>query len=182
MISKKKSNINEIIEEIVKKGSIYDDIMDKFLHMAHKHHLKPELISEICLSFLQNPEKIERVYHQGGLRWYFIRTVQNQVNSSTSPFYKATHLIDNIPVENVPSVLDTQIDEKMEIEAMYEQIEEALDELKVPWFDSEIFKLYYIEGKSYRQIEREHDIDHCLAWNSVKKTKRLIKRWIEGNP
>jgi hypothetical protein len=65
--------INNILIEITKKGSIYDEIMNNLL--SPRFELKPELISEISLSFLENREKIEKVYEMGYFKYYFINTV-----------------------------------------------------------------------------------------------------------
>ena len=62
--------INDILIEITKRGSIYDDIMNNLL--TPRIDLKPELISEISISFLENKEKIEKVYEMGYFKYYFI--------------------------------------------------------------------------------------------------------------
>lgn len=171
-------NINEILTQTFTVGSIYDEILNNIL--KHKVHLKPELISELSISFLNNPEKIEKVFNDGWWKYYFIRSVTNQVNSSTSPFYKVTMLLDHSPVENLTTPV-TGIEDKLIKEHQFNQIEEAMDSINVTWFDSQIFAEYYVEGKSHRTIEKEFQVDHCLSWNSVNKTRNKIREYIENN-
>ena len=52
--------INQILVEITRKGSIFDEIMNNVLNP--RVDLKPQLISEIAISYLENAEKIEKVY------------------------------------------------------------------------------------------------------------------------
>ena len=78
--------INQILVEITRKGSIFDEIMNNVLNP--RVDLKPQLISEIAISYLENAEKIEKVYSDGYFKYYFINTIRNQVHSSTSPFHK----------------------------------------------------------------------------------------------
>jgi hypothetical protein len=78
--------INQILEDIANPKSIYSEIMDNVLY--EKRHLKNELISEIAVSYLSRPKKIEKIWREGYGRYFFIRTVLNNINSNTSPFYK----------------------------------------------------------------------------------------------
>lgn len=171
--------INEILTTTFTDGSIYDEVMNNIL--KHRGHLKSELISELSISFLSNPAKIEKVYDDGWFRYYFIRAVMNQVNSSTSPFYKATSLKDNPSVDNLSMLEGTGVEDKITKENQFKQIEEAMENITVSWFDSEMFKEYYVNGKSHRTIEKEFDVDHCLAWTSVNKTRNKIREYIKTN-
>jgi hypothetical protein len=78
--------INKILTEIATPGSIYDEIIENILQP--RLHLKPELISELAISFLENKIKVEEVINKGYFLYYFIRAVSNNVKSNTSPFYK----------------------------------------------------------------------------------------------
>lgn len=173
------TTINEILTITFTKNSIYDEILNNVL--KNKVHLKPELISELSISFLNNPEKIEKVFQDGWWKYYFIRSVTNQVNSSTSPFYKMTVLLDNPSVDNISTIQTEDIEDKLIKETQHQQIEDAMNNINVTWFDAQIFAEYYIEGKSHRAIEREFEVDHCLSWTSVNKTRNKIKEYIKNN-
>jgi hypothetical protein len=51
--------IDKILEEIATKGSIYDEIINNIIQP--NYHLKPELISELAISFLENRKKLNEV-------------------------------------------------------------------------------------------------------------------------
>ena len=88
--------INDILIEITKRGSIYDDIMNNLL--TPRIDLKPELISEISISFLENKEKIEKVYEMGYFKYYFINVIKNNPNHTDEEYYQwiVKHFIDII--------------------------------------------------------------------------------------
>jgi hypothetical protein len=42
-----------------------------------------------------------------------------------------------------------------------------------------MFNEYYGEGKTYRQIEKDTGVDHCLVFHNVKNAKTKIINYIE---
>ena len=52
--------INEILIEITTKGSIYDEIMNNLL--SPRFELKPELISELSISFLEIAGSLRKLF------------------------------------------------------------------------------------------------------------------------
>lgn len=171
--------INQIIDTVFKNNSIYHEIMDNII--GNKKNIKSELISELALSFLSSPKKIEDVWEKGYFKYYFLNAVTNQIHSNTSPLYKITHLRENIQPENLTHDAYDHIEDKVRLEERYELIENALQNIEVSWFDMEIFSEYYSKNKSYRMIENEFGVDHVNCWVSVKKTKNKIKKWISDN-
>lgn len=164
--------INQIINTVFKNNSIYHEIMDNII--GNKKNIKSELISELALSFLSSPKKIEEVWNKGYFKYYFMNAVTNQVHSNTSPLYKTTHLQEHIQAENLTHDSYDHIEDKVRLEERYSLIENALLNIEVSWFDLEMFTEYYSNNKSYRVIEKELGVDHCLAFHSVKKTREKI--------
>lgn len=176
---RKKSNINDIIGETFTVGSIYDEIIDNIL--GKNTSIKPALISEIAIGYLNNQDSVIQAYDEGYYKYYFIRTVKNQVNSTSSPLYKNNVVQErDFDAELLTNEDCDDIQYKIELEAKHELLQEALDNTNVNWFDAELFKYYYVDGLSYRQIEEEYGVDHVLAFVSVKKTKKKIKKYIKN--
>ena len=50
---------------------------------------------------------------------------------------------------------------------------------KKTWFEDKMWEEYFINGKTYRQIEAEYGLDHCLVFHNVKKIKEKIKNKIK---
>jgi hypothetical protein len=183
----KGKTINEIITEMVKEGSVYDDIINKILYP--RLDLKHALQSEIAISLLEKPTKVIEVYNKGEFKYYYARIVMNQVKSTTSPFHNnvrktmaysfGTTEFDLSYLTNEDDVDD--LNNKIDKERQLKLINELRSEINVSWFDAEIFRLYYDKDYTYRQIEDEFNIDHCLAWHTVAKIRKKLIKLIEKN-
>lgn len=173
--------INKLIEEIASGGTIYNDIIDNIL--TPNHHLKNELLSELTIAFYDNEERVLDAYENGYFKYYFIRTVKNQIQSSTSSFHKncrqtvTTKLapkMDDILHYKITNAND--IEHLEDIERMNKDINNARKVIKSSWYEAHLATLYYDEGYTYRQIEAEYGIDHVSAYQTVTKYKnKLIK-------
>lgn len=178
--------LNDKLKEIMQSDSIYQEIIDNVLN---NKNLKSELISEITLYMLENKEKVELVIKEGYFKYWFIRTVTNQVKSSTSPFYRNNVMKLGIEsgsegIEYLSDYLmddNDSIQQKIDIEEKIERINKERDEIKCNWFDREMFTLYYDKGYTYRQIEKEFNIDHVLAFHSVTKLRKELKNRIKND-
>jgi hypothetical protein len=165
--------INNILKEITTSGSIYDEILSNVLYP--RLELKPELISELSLSFLENKEKIEEVYEKGYFKYYFINACRNQVHSSTSPFHKNIRIQDyDFLTERVDIFDETDIEDKILFEEKLDTITSTYKIIKKTWFEDKMWEEYFINDKTYRQIEKEYGLDHTLVWHNVKKVKDKI--------
>jgi hypothetical protein len=167
-------NIRQILEEIATKGSVYDEIMDNLL--TPNLHLKPELISELAISFLENETKVNEVIKANYFLYYFIRAAKNNIASNTSPFHKNVRIKDNMFIDNIDLEDLTDIELKKEKEEKYLLIDRNYIKIKKTHFQDILWTQYFVEGKTHRQIAKEQDISHCLSWHEIKKVKdELIK-------
>jgi len=167
--------LNNILKEICINGSIYDEIIDNIIRP--NYHLKPELISEIAISFLENREKIENVIKDGYFLYYFIRVVKNNVHSKTSPFHKNVRIKDNLDILNNIEIEDTSsIDELEETEKKFQQIDKIFVTIPKTHFQNIIWNEYYYENKTLREIGKKYEVSHCLVFHEIKKIKDEIKR------
>jgi hypothetical protein len=172
-------NIRQILEEIATKGSIYDEVMDNLLtpHL----HLKPELISELAISFLENETKVNEVIKQNYFLYYFIRAAKNNIASNTSPFHKNVRIKDNMFIDNIDLEDLTDIELKIEKEEKYLLIDKNYIKIKKTHFQDLLWTQYFVQGKTHREIARDLEISHCLSWHEIKKVKdELIKNIKSG--
>jgi hypothetical protein len=171
--------IDQILTEIYRKGSIYDEMVSNMI--GHHKEYKAPLLSEISLSYLENSEKIEKIYEEGWFKYYFLNTVRNQLFSSTSSFFKNNRIKDFGSLE-IPDVIDdTTIEDKIDFEEKLDSVMYAYTQVKKNWFDNEMFQQYYTNGLTYRAIEKEYGVDHCLAWHNINRTKNKIKKYLKVN-
>jgi len=167
--------INDILTQIATKGSIYDEIIDNIIQP--RFDLKPELISEISISFLENRIKVEEAYEKNYFKYYFINTVRNQIHSNTSSFHKNIRIQDNEYFENYNNIEDeTTIEDKIEFEERLELINKKYKDTKKTWFEDRLWEEYFINNKTYREIGEEYKINHCLVFHNVKKIKDKIQK------
>ena len=172
--------VTTILQEICRKGSEFDQIIDNII--APNYHQKPELISEIAVGFYNNENNILNSIKNNYFKYFFIRTVKNQVHSSTSSFHKNCRMdVAGELNENYDAQYDDQeINKKELLEYKCELIDRALDKVKVTYFEAEMFKMYYYKHYTYRQIEKECNVDHVLAYITVKKVVEKIKKQIKN--
>ena len=167
--------IHQILEEIATPNSIYDEIIENILRP--NLHLKPELISELAISFLENKTKVNEVIKQGYFLYYFIRSVKNNVHSNTSPFYKNNIVRDHFLYENIEIIDEDDIETKLEKEEKYQLIDKIYTKIPKTYFQEFLWHEYYTKGKTYREIANENGntFSHCLVFHEVKKIKDQLK-------
>lgn len=167
--------IRPILVQIATKGTVYDEIIDNLI--TPNFHLKPELISELSISFLENETKVNSVIEQGYFIYYFIRAVKNNIHSNTSPFHKNTRIKDNLYYDNLEIEDQTDIERKEEKETKFKLIDRNYTKIPKTYFQDLVWSKYFIEGKTHRQIAKELEISHCLSWHEINKIKdELIKK------
>lgn len=170
--------LDNILKEICTSGSIYDEIINNLI--TPRFDLKPELISEIALSFLENKEKIERIYNEGYFKYYFINVVRFQIHSNTSSFHKNVRIKDYDFYENITILDDDQdIENKIIFEEKLDKIQKIYKNISKSWFDNLMWEEYFVKDKTFREIEKDWDIDHVSAFHCIKKMKIKIKKNIK---
>ena len=172
-------NIRQILEEIATEGSIYDEVLNNILHP--NLHLKPELISELAISFLENENKVNEVIKANYFLYYFIRAAKNNVASSTSPFHKNVRIKDNMFIDNIDMEDLTDIELKLEKEEKYKLIDRNYVKIKKTHFQDVLWTQYFIEGKTHRQIGKEQQISHCLSFHEIRKIKEELLEKIKSD-
>jgi hypothetical protein len=170
--------IRNILVEICTKGSVYDEIINNII--APNYHLKPELISELSISFLENEKKINQVIEQNYFLYYFIRAVKNNIHSNTSPFYKVTRIKDNVLYDNIELTDESDLELKIQKEEKFIQIDRAYTKIPKTYFQELVWHEYYTKGKTHRQIAKELNISHCLSFVEIKKIKEEVIKKINN--
>lgn len=173
--------ITTILELICEKGSDFDEIINNII--APNYHQKNELISELAISFYGNEKSVLNSIQNNYFKYFFIRSVKNQIHSSTSSFHKNCRMSIGSDLNDNFDPIDDSFDynRKVLIEERFEAVQEAITKVKVTFFESEIFKMYYYKNYTYRQIEKECNIDHVLAFITIRKVVEKIKKQISKN-
>ena len=170
--------VRQLLCEIATPNTIYDEIINNLI--TPNFHLKPELISELAIGFLQNEKKVDEAIKNNYFVYYFIRAAKNQIHSKTSGFHKNTRIKDNIYYDNMEIIDESDIELKEEKERKLLQIDRAYTKIPKTYFQEFIWHEYYSKGKTYRQISKENEgaFSDCLAFHEVAKIKKILKEII----
>ena len=113
----------------------------------------------------------------GYFKYYFINSVKNQVHSNTSPFHKNIRIKDYDYLQDYTDLPnDDDIQEKILFEERLDKVNEIYKLTSKSWFEDRMWEEYFVNGKTYRQIEKEYGLDHCLVFHNVKKVKQKIQK------
>lgn len=169
--------INKLLNEICKNGSVYDEVMMTII--APNYNLKPALISEISVYILENKKKIREICDRGEFKYYFIRMCQNQIHSNTSPFHKNNRIVNTYEnIDSIDVIDEDDLEYKQEKENQFQQIKKARKQAGLTWYEEQIATEYFDENKSLRKIEKIYNIDHCSIYNTVNDIKTKINKQI----
>jgi len=167
--------LNQFLESLLDKDSEYYQIM---LNIVLNEDLIPPLVSEISISYLENRERIESIIEQGYIKYFFIRTILNQIKSNTSPFHKNNRITkDEIP-SNINIIDEDTTEEKENLELQYLLIDYSYVRVPKTYFGEYIFQQYFYHQKTYRQIAEEMGISHSLVFVNLKKILDQMKEII----
>jgi hypothetical protein len=164
-------NNHKILNESIKKICSNQDHIDD---------LRSELFLTLCE---KSDDFIIELYEEKGLVWWCLRFLKNQYHSKSSPFHKMYR-------RRTDEVVDfIYVDQNIESLLLIEKIENILDN-QVHWFDSHLFKLYYlhiiaengdiIKPMSLRQIQSLHKLGDLnlpikTIRESLSRTLKIIR-------
>ena len=122
-------------------------------------------------------DRIDEIITKNQMTFYVVRVMINQYHSKTSRYYykykkyyeyHTTTTIECLSADNT----QYNIKEKQEIEERLEWIEEKLKDLY--WFDAEVFKIYYREGFSLNQMQKETKINRNTLHKAITNVNKYL--------
>lgn len=181
-------------------SEIYQDPeMDEILQniLGREQNFFEDLKQDVFLALSEKDEDfIIEAHSSKFLKYYFIKIATNQVNSTTSPYYKnykkerreLVHpAFNDYNTEHADFILDTL--EAEETETHFDLLSFCEEHNFLTWYEKEIFMIYYklgpykmTEGKmSMRRIEEEYGIDHVSIFMTLKEVRAKIKKHAKQN-
>ena len=139
--------------------------------------------NEDLLSFLIeelykcDQDRIEQIIRKKQMTFYVVRVMINQFHSKTSRYYykynkyyeyHVTGIVEAISPDNI----ETEIENKQKVEERLSWIEEKLKDLY--WFDAEVFRIYYKEGFSLNQMQKETKINRNTLHKAITNVKNYL--------
>jgi len=122
-------------------------------------------------------ERIDDIITRNQMTFYVVRVMINQYHSKTSRYYykykkyyeyHTTTTIECLSADNTQYT----IKDKELVEERLEWIEEKLKDLY--WFDAEVFKIYYREGFSLNQMQKETKINRNTLHKAITNVKKYL--------
>lgn len=122
-------------------------------------------------------DRIKEIIEKRQMTFYVVRVMLNQYHSKTSRYYykykkyyeyHVTGIIEAVSPDNTK---DNTAEKKL-IEERLEWVEEKLKDLY--WFDAEIFRIYYREGFSLNQMEKETKISRATLYKAIRNVKNYL--------
>lgn len=144
----------------------------KNMFLKVKSEDRDDLRSYLYEILLEKSDKLVKAYQEGWLDFLIWRIIDNQYNSNTSPYrrkiksYGLSELNFDIP--------DSPAEDN---EPQLTKIEKLIT--KQHWFDYTLFKMYFYENLTYKQIEQATNINYLTVRRSVMKVLDNIKKEIK---
>ena len=122
-------------------------------------------------------DRIAEIIRKKQMTFYVARVMVNQFHSKTSRYYykynkyyeyHVTGIVEAISPDNI----ETEIENKQKVEERLAWIEEKLKDLY--WFDAEVFRIYYKEGFSLNQMQKETKINRNTLHKAITNVKNYL--------
>ena len=140
----------------------------------HNEDLLSFVIEEL---YKCDQNKINEIIKKNQMTFYVVRVMLNQYHSKTSRYYykyrkfyeyHVTGIIEAITPDNV----EVNIEDKKIVEKKLAWIEEKLKDLY--WFDAEVFRIYYREGFSLNEMQKETKINRNTLHKAISNVKNYL--------
>ena len=122
-------------------------------------------------------DRIKEIIQKKQMTFYVVRVMLNQYHSKTSRYYykykkyyeyHVTGIIEAVSSDNSKD----KTEQKQLIEERLDWIEEKLKDIY--WFDAEIFRIYYREGFSLNQMQKETKISRATLYKAINNVKNYL--------
>jgi len=155
----------------------YDKLKDMAFNIAGRKG-KDDLLSFVIEELYKcDQDRIDEIIEKNQLTFYIARVMLNQYHSKTSRYYykynkyyeyHTTTTIESITADNT----EYTIKDKKEVEERLEWIEDKLKDCY--WFDSEVFKVYYLEEHSLNSMAKATKINRNTLFKAINNVKKYL--------
>lgn len=179
------ATLNTMVK-FISQDKIYKEILN---NITKNNGDAEDLFQEIMIMILEhkNPEFILEIYNKNQFKYFFIRMLQNQLNSKSNLyyhkyrkhtqnnwecFYEGNEELDNTSMLN-DRFNETDLDRKELLEETLTICDNYLSSRS--FYEKELFEMYYYQDKSYGQISKETKIPKTSVYKSITRTFEEIR-------
>lgn len=152
---------NEIIETLYNDPDVNQAIR-KMQPVELQDELKQEMFVVLCE---KDEQTIQKMYANGWIKFFLVRTMLNMVKSDRSTFFKKFRQVFSEYVEKNTDIQHESVN-------FDETINKAADCLQ--WYEREILKLY-AEKRNIVQLSKETKIPYRSLFKTINKAKDKMK-------
>tara|TARA_R100001443_G_scaffold37109_1_gene50880 strand:- start:140 stop:655 length:516 start_codon:yes stop_codon:yes gene_type:complete len=155
----------------------YDKLKDMAFNIAGRKG-KDDLLSFVIEELYKcDQDRISEIIQKNQLTFYIARVMLNQYHSKTSRYYykynkyyeyHTTTTIESITADNT----EYTIKDKKEVEERLEWVEDKLKDCY--WFDSQVFKVYYLEEHSLNSMAKATKINRNTLFKAINNVKKYL--------
>lgn len=145
--------------------------------------LGDDLMHDLCVNVLENnKDKFSELCERGELMYYLLGIIRINAFSKTTRFYykykKHKEHEQVIDFHNLPRIKADPIDD----EVIRKKLAEASELLEgLSWFDSEVFKIYYLHSHSLKTLSDATGISRTTINQALHRARRHVKSKKESN-
>lgn len=169
--------------EIIKEVATSQDYQDICRRICSDNSLHKDLFQELIIILLEKEEqKIIDLYENKQLKWFVIKIIQNQWQSSSSPFYKKYKDFQSKTNEIQFEIAETTDADSSRFNIIDTELSREVFESKKEWYENKLTHSY-IESGSLRKLATKTRISRNAISYSLNSFKSLIlqkeKQFIE---
>jgi len=146
------------------------------IKMSKSVEIGEELVQELFLILMEKDKKLlKRLADENKAEGYCLKIMKTQLYSKNSDFYKKEMSWRN---NKADGGLSEKIEEPFNEIDFINKIEiEKIDLLikRLPYFEREVFRVYYSEGLSLNRFAKKSGISRKTIYNTINKVKSYIK-------
>jgi hypothetical protein len=165
----------EIINQIA-AGREYKDLCK---NIAKGHELYEDLFQELIIILCEyDSVKLEELYAKGQIKWFIVKIIKNQFQSTTSPFYKKYRAFaDRSSDQEVHAPTEEPEDNEV-LNLVQCETEKISFTDKNDWYDTRMFQLYLQEG-SLRKLSAKTGISRTAISYAIDNFKKNIYKKLD---
>lgn len=162
-------NRQAIITELYNSADI-NNAIGKMQPYELQEDLRQEVFMVLCE---MEEERLVRMYTEGYLKYFIVRTILNMAKSDRSNFHKKFRQVySEIPISY-------EITKEEYNEDVILRLEKGMEVLH--WYERELLNIYANNGKNLLAISRETKIPYRSLLKTIRKARMLLKYKIRNN-
>ena len=161
--------------------AIYPELLNMVRTLTKCHHTTEDLVNDVIVEFLKYPDvKKDQILEDGKLKEYLYIMCKTQYLSSNSKYhvqYRESQILqynDEVDMDTLEAI-ETDEHQQDDLKKIIISMINICDDV-----ERALIADRYIEGKTYKEIAKRHNLPLAVATNKIKNSINKIKLNIHG--